>query len=110
MANEVNSGEITISLDDDKVVLRSTLRAAKAVSAGQGGFVGALQRISQFELAAYVSVVAAGSGRNEKEIEDAVFSAGIQSLAEPLTKYVALLMNGGRDPNAKSENEASGKP
>lgn len=106
MNKPVNAGEVRITLAGEDRVLRSSLRAARIVSTGQDGFVGALQRLSRFDLDAFVSIIAAGLGREPKDVEEAVFETGLPDLVEPTSKYVGYLMRGGREATAPGEAEA----
>jgi hypothetical protein len=115
----VNAGEIEIELGGGRYVLRSSLGAHKAVNMAFGGFVAALRELQNFNSDAYVAVVAAGLGKKsnsflepeaEKKItiEEAVYEAGLEYLNKPLSKFVGLLLNGGREP--KDETSEGKKP
>lgn len=112
MNKPVNAGEVRISLDGKDLVLRSSLRAARAVSADQDGFVGALQRLARFDFDAFVSIIAVGIGKDASDIEDAVYEAGLETLVDPVSKYVGYLMRGGREAKKAGEGDEApkGKP
>ncbi|ABS68941.1 conserved hypothetical protein [Xanthobacter versatilis] len=93
-----NPGEVEVTLDGKAFVLRSTLRAAKEVSASAGGFIGAYQRLAAFDFSTYVAIVAAGLGKRSSDVEDAVYATGIAPLSAPLSRFVQLLANGGKEP------------
>lgn len=97
----VNQGEVEITLAGEPHVLRSTLRAAKEVSASAGGFIGAYQRLAAFDFGTYVAIVAAGLGKRASEVEQMVYETGIAPLSEPLSRFVQLLANGGKEPVAE---------
>lgn len=99
-------GEIEFSLNGKAETLKSTLRAAKIVSANAGGFQGVLSKLALMEFEAYVGVVSAGLARKPSEVEEAVYKTGLPNLTEPLTEYVMLLANGGKP---MSSGEDSGK-
>lgn len=107
----MNTGEVEIVLSGTRQTLRCTVRAARTVSAISGGFVAAYQRLRDYDMATYVTIVAAGldaRGDAANKIEERVYETGLDSLTAPLTKYVGLLMNGGREPASTSEGD-SGK-
>lgn len=101
------TGEVEITLNGRKEVLRCSPRAARAVN-GLGSFATAFQRIGAFDFDAYVTVMAAGLGKKPSDIEDAVYQNGMPDLVEPLSEFVSLLMNGGR-PRAPAEPAPSGE-
>jgi len=111
MNKPVNAGEVRITLAGKDLVLRSSLRAARAVSAGQDGFVGALQRVARYDFDAFASIIAVGIGKEASEVEDAVYETGLPSLIDPVSKYVGYLMRGGREAAAAGDGDApKGKP
>lgn len=104
-------GELAITLAGEAVTLRATLRAAQMVNDGCGGFRGALEGIARFDLNAVTLVVAAGIGaKDQAAVDDVgrkVFSTGLGDLAAPTTRFVTMLMNGGRDPGEKADDATS---
>lgn len=110
----INPGEVAITLGGEEFVLKSTLGAAKTVNRLLNGFRGAYERLQQSDFEAYAIIICAGAGlTTSADIEamtQRVFDAGIieSSVGEPLTKFVALLANGGRDSSAK-EPAGAGK-
>jgi hypothetical protein len=109
----VNAGEVRITLAGEDRVLRSSLRAAKTVSASLDGFLGALQRVARFDHDAFVTIVAVGLGYDRRddieEVERKVFETGLPDLVAPVTKYVGYLMRGGKDEKKPTDGE-EGKP
>lgn len=103
-----NMGEVEISLGGVKHVLRCSLRAARTVSALSGGFSAAYQGLSGYNLAVYVAIVAAGldkRGNDAAQIERQVYETGLEALTAPLSKYLGLLMNGGRETTAPVDGD-----
>ncbi len=88
-------GEVEITLNGKTVTLRSSLKAAKMVNAG-GGFQDVLRKLAAFDQDYYVVVVAAGLGKNPRDVEDDVYLTGLPSLTEILSTYVGYLANGGK--------------
>jgi hypothetical protein len=96
-----NQGEVDIVLGDVTYTLQSTLGAAKRVNAHFGSMGEAYFRVSKMELEAYTGVIAKALATEAKDLEaleQAVWSAGLDALRVPLTKYITLLTNGGREP------------
>jgi hypothetical protein len=100
-----NQGDVEITLGEDKVTLRCTLRAAKDINAAFGSFSDAHRRVSAFDLAAFVTIIAFGANKQAKAIEDTVFQTGMNSLLDPLKSYIELLANGGKPTEAKSAGD-----
>lgn len=102
--------DIELTLDGETVVLRPTLEAAITVDEQLGGFVEAFRQVGAFKLSAYVVIVAAGLGRRPNEVKTQVYNTGLASLAVPVTHYVTLLSNGGRQPEEAGKDRAAGEP
>jgi hypothetical protein len=105
-----NLGEVEITLDEKRHVLQCSLRAARTISALSGGFVGAFEGISRFQMATYVQILAAGLDKRSsgeiEALEEAVYRNGLETLSAPLSKYLNRLMNGGRDPSSNAEGSS----
>lgn len=95
-----------ITLDGYPETLRYTPRAMKEVNTRFGSFNDALTRIGKMDFLAFVLVVAAGTGKSPKEVEDAVFEAGMHDLIGPLSDYLIRLSNGGK-PLEKDDKKAA---
>ncbi len=89
---------VEITLDGQTVTLQYTLKASKKINGSFNGFTGAFQRLFSFDADAYAIVVAAGLGKEVRDVENDVFLAGYDTLAKPLSEYVAWLSNGGKAP------------
>jgi hypothetical protein len=88
--------DLTIKLDGADVALRVDLAAAKATNAAFGSFVEGFRRIAELNYSAFVALTAIGTGKPVKDVEEAVFLAGMPDLVKPLSDYLARLANGGR--------------
>ena len=101
--------EVAVVIAGEERFLRPTLRAAIAVNRRFGGFVGAFQKIGALDLEAAVHIVAAGLDRRDpddlKALERDVFEHGVALLVEPLSRYVEILSNGGREPGKEPEEK-----
>ena len=106
---KLGAGSVEITLDGEAVVLRPTLRAAQTLSRQADGLIGALERVSRFDLDTLTSVVALGLDRDVKEVADAVWRAGASTLAPKAIKYLGMLSNGGR-PSDSSGGEEDADP
>ena len=101
-----NSGEVETPIG----TLRCTLRAAKTVNKVCGSFSEAFARVQALDFDACTVVVAAGMGKSTTAVEDDVFRTGLPDLLQPLTEYLILLSNGGRQPDDEpAEGSESGK-
>ncbi len=78
--------------------LRYTLGASKKICAVFGGYVEAFSALGKFDPVAFDTIVAAGLGKERKEVEEQVFSAGYDSLLKPTQEFLAWLSNGGKAP------------
>lgn len=92
----LGAGNVAISLDDEEAVLRPTLKAAQAISRQNGGIMSAVERVTRFDLETITSVVALGTGRETKEVAEAVWRTGCSTLAPHVIRYLGILANGGR--------------
>lgn len=106
-------GEVEITLAGTRQVLRCSLRAARTVSALAGGFSGAYQGLSGYSLAIYTAIVGAGldkRGNDAALVEKQVYDTGLETLTAPLSRYLGLLMNGGREavPATDDDNLGNG--
>lgn len=89
--------------------LKCTLRAAKAVNAHFGNYQNAIVALESLNQDAFFFVVAAGLGIEQDKADQAVFSAGMDKLITPVSRYVVGLANGGRLPAVSAESEGSPK-
>ena len=103
------NGDVTINLGGEALTLKCTLEAAMVVDETLGGFAEAMRQVSNFKLSGYVAIIAAGLGRKQTEIREAVFREGLTNLVGPVTEYTTLLANGGRKPEAVAEAAKTGE-
>jgi hypothetical protein len=100
-------GEVDIELNGKVETLKSTLPAARLVSQLGGGFLNASARVSVMDFDLCVAIVAAGLGKQSKDVENAVFATGLADLIGPISTFVTYLANGGKPP--KEDAPASGE-
>ena len=99
---------IYVELGGEKRELKPTLNAATRLARLPGGLVGVMNSLRNYELDIYVAVLAHGVGftqQGQKGLEQKVFDAGMSNLIGPCSRYIMLLINGGRDPRAEEQKE-----
>lgn len=96
----IGSGNVTIVLDGEEVVLKPSLKAAQTISKTSGGIISAINAIGRFDLETMVTVIALGLGktgtRDVQDLAEKVYSTGITELVEPVTQFLTIVANGGR--------------
>lgn len=113
MANSkprLGAGNVDITLDGEAVTLKPTLKAAQTLSRQTDGLMGAIERVTRFDLDTITSVVALGTGREVKEVADAVWRTGVSDLAPSAIKYLGILANGGRPADGSNGGEEDADP
>lgn len=108
----VRKGELQITLDGKPRTLRATLRAAQMVNDGFGGFRAALEGVTRFDMNTFSVVIGAGLNTKTQEdlnkVAEQVYATGLAELSGPVTKFISMLMNGGRDPAEKTDPKDKG--
>lgn len=103
----LGAGDIDITILDLNYTLKPTLYAAKAISKEFGGGLGAINRISQFDLEAITKIISVGLGltatgekkfAEEKGLETSVYETGVMELAAPCIRFIHVILNGGKSP------------
>lgn len=92
---------IDVTLDGETHTLKPSLKAATTISRQFGGFMGAVQALAASDLNAYLVIARSGIAAktiSTDDLNEAVYSTGIQNLMEPFLRYVRILQNGGREP------------
>ncbi|WP_062206794.1 hypothetical protein [Aureimonas sp. AU12] len=106
------SNDVEVELGGDTHLLRPSLKAATAISRQFGGLVGAMQAALNGNLDAFQFVVKTGivTAKNisTEDLKELVWSAGMRKLSDPVSKYLTLLQNGGKDPDADEEDASTG--
>ncbi len=104
-------GDLNITLDGDDVPLRCTPMAMKELCARHGSLIATQQKVSMFDFGAMVDVVEAGIGSkqlkhleiNRTKLETAVYEAGLATISAPITRFILMLANGGKEPVADDD-------
>ncbi len=93
-------GETIVTLNDQDLVLKPTLRAMNFISRQYGGLAKARQALADENIDTIVFILRIGTGMQDKEarnLDEKVFRNGITTdLIIPLIKYIAILENGGK--------------
>ena len=100
---------VELALGDRTLVLTPTLRAAQEINRRCGSLSGALQGIAQLNLETFAAVIRAGAKLTDaqaKEVEEELFAFGLAKATGPLARFLTLLLNGGRDPDAEERKPA----
>ena len=104
----LNSGEVSVSLNNEELVLKPTVRAATSISRQFDGFVTARARLVSENFDAVVFILRLGLNLDDKaarDLPDRVYKNGITAeLLIPLINYVAILGNGGRPLDLEDRN------
>lgn len=98
--SDLSPAVVEINLDGEPVTLRCTLEAAIGINDHFGGLMTAHQQVLGGNLGALAVIVRHGGGFEQKqlgELRAKVFRTGTIKLLAPLTQYVALLMQGGKE-------------
>ena len=113
MANpSLGAGDIEVNILGEERKLVPSLRAAKVISKDFGGGLGAINRISQFDLDAITRIISVGLGltangekqfANGEGLEEAVYKTGVMELAAPCIRYIHVILNGGKPPSEEPE-------
>ena len=111
----LGAGDVEITILDNEYKLKPTLLAAKTLDKDFGGGMGAINRISQFDLGAVTKLIKVGLGLTDNGaskfgdglgLEEAVYKTGVMTLAAPCIRYVHVILNGGKPPVDEEEGEA----
>lgn len=99
---------VTVKLGDEEYELVPSISAMRAISSASGGFTGAFSGINRFELSVYATIIAVGCGKKTqkeiREIEETIYvNGGMMPIANTLSRYLDILMNGGKDPDVDVE-------
>lgn len=91
------AGDVAIKLQDEEFTLKCSLSAAMALSAVDGGIIRMTNRVRDFDVGVYITIISIGLGKNKpKDIAERVYSNGMLDLQVPLIHYLTNLANGGK--------------
>lgn len=107
---EMGAGDVLITLGDQEVILKPTLKAATVLSNGQGGITRMVQRCLDFEFDAIHTVILAGLGmKGSKDLFELIYQAGLINLAPHCIQFLHVVANGGRPTGDAEEEEEDEK-
>lgn len=98
--SDLSPAVVEINLDGQAVTLQCTLEAAIGVNDHFGGLMNAHQQMLSGHIGAMAVIIRHGGGFEQKQLADLrgkVFRNGAIKLVAPLTSYVTLLMQGGKE-------------
>lgn len=108
------AGTVPIMLDGKEHQLVPTLEACMAISKFAGGTMKAIERCYACDFEAICEIIALGtgyiSGPQRKQIKEAVFKAGILSVAADCVLFIRSVNNGGKVPNDDEGEGGEGEP
>ncbi len=107
--SQITAGEVQITLDDEDLVLKPTLRAMTQISRTYGGLAKARTELVAENVDAVAYIIRVGSGMNDRDAKDLaerVWRNGITGeLLVPLINFVNILGNGGKPLNADDDDD-----
>ncbi len=95
------SPTVTLTMGGKPFTLRTTLGAMRALGRLQGGFLPLFRSVSNVDPETMALVVVIGTDARGADVEgvaQAIYDHGLEDLIDPLTRFLTLCCNGGRDP------------
>lgn len=110
----IGDGNIPLKLDGEDKELVPTYRAAMGISKSFGGYMPAIQAVSQLDMEAIEKVLAFGlqlTNHGQKGIGEKIFKSNTPEVATACVKYINILMNGGKpvDESGPEDREEEGE-
>lgn len=106
--HNIGEGNVEMELDGELITLKPTLKAALALSNGQGGIPAMVQRCINLEMDALCSVISHGLGVWSKDIPEKVYKTGLFQVSGRCIRFLNVVSNGGRPLNDEEEKEGDG--
>lgn len=108
------AGIVRLTLCGEDFEMSATSRAIMRISDEFGGITGALTQVQKVDFRAAVKIIKYGLNADDalaKRLDDLVFAEGIMNQIAPLTRFLMLLANGGREPKGEDDkgDEGNGK-
>lgn len=113
MAINVNpsAGDVEITLCGEDHTLKCSLQAAMALSAADGGIIRLTNRVRDFDMGVYITIISIGLGKNKpKDLAEKVYQNGMLDLQVPLINFLTNLANGGKPFEDSAEEEKKPDP
>jgi hypothetical protein len=90
-------GTVSITLNGKPVSLVCSIEAVEKINTAFGNFYTAQERVRLSDFAAHCVVVAAGLGKEPRDVKADVYATGMLDLVKPLAdQFLNMLANGGR--------------
>lgn len=105
---EIGAGDVVINLEGHgEVTLRPTLDACRRLSGMEGGVNKMIERCRNLEFGAIHSVIAAGLGKDSKDLQDLIYRSGLLNLHGQCIDFLIIVANGGRRISGEEQEEKS---
>ncbi len=106
-------GTVTVTLGDEEITLKPTLKAALAIERQFGGLAGAYRAVgtSSIEQVAFVIQTGAGLGTKREiteSVQEKVFNAGVVNVVPQCVAYISALLNPAAKPESEDGEDAEG--
>lgn len=94
---EPESGNITVILDGEEVVLKPSLRACMGISKMDSAPLVTANRVGQMDFDACLNVLAYGLGvAPDKRLQEKLYRTGLLDLRSQLIIFIHIVNNGGK--------------
>lgn len=96
---------VELDLTGGAVTLQPTARALMEISKRFGSITNALQQVIAMNSEAIVTIVRIGGrigDQRAKVLAEEVFAFGLADILAPVSRYITILLNGGRPPKEES--------
>lgn len=107
----LTEGYPTVKVAGKTYTLEPTLKAVRQICGAYGGILSAFQQVGQVNPGVSAAIIVFGAGINLKEqeeidaFEEAVWRTPRSDYANGITKYLGLLLNGGKPPEEETEDD-----
>ena len=111
------TGEVHLKFSKVEAVLVPTPHALRTVLTELGGALNVYHALSRMEYQAVFALIKAGTKQadtrwtksDDEALDAEIFDYGLSELVKPCTRYLTLLINGGREPEEVEDDADSGK-
>lgn len=107
---DIQVATVELALSGGTVTLQPTARALMEISKRFGSVTSALQQVIAMNSEAIVTIVRVGGrvgDQRAKVLAEEIFAYGLAECLAPVSRYIAILLNGGRPP--KDEDDLEGR-
>ena len=110
----VGSGDIVLTLDESKYIMKPSLRAMQGISREFGGLQPASSRVLAMDIEAITRIVMLGAGltqRGAEGLSEKIWRTGLDietgGVCQACFDYLQVLARGGRPAPSQTDQEAS---